>query len=354
MANIDVRRRWSTLPKISLGIGSIRRYPVIPVIILLVVLIIPSAFAGLIAPHDPLEQDLVNRLAPPAWMGGTVLTKTVVERVANAEDRQTKIPLASARQLREGTSIGDVLSVNPDLAIGDQIQIVDKVGGSWSHPFGTDSLGRDLLSRIIHGARVSLIISLIVIALSGAIGITLGLMAGFYGGWVDYVISRLIDIVMALPPILVALVHNDAVLNIELGVGNETWDVAVRRAAHALCAFGDNPRVFAYTATPLPVVDGRRVKAGPAVPLRELALVALATEIAPFAEVVVGGERPLGRLLRFDDPLGLGEQPLGLGLVVFDPFRIQLVCVFVFGEVERPLQTQQMHVNLELREMLGL
>ena len=203
MANTVVRRRWSTLPRVSLGLGTIRRYPVIPVIVLLIVLVIPSAFAGLIAPHDPLEQTLYNRLAPPAWMGGALITKTVVER---AEDRQTQIPIASARQLTEGSGIGQVLKLRPDLAVGDQVQIVEKVGGTWEYPLGTDKLGRDLLSRMIHGARVSLIISLIVIALSGALGVSLGLMAGFFGGWVDYLISRVIDMVLALPAILVALV----------------------------------------------------------------------------------------------------------------------------------------------------
>ena len=205
MANLPVRRQF-TLPGVRLGLGVFRRYPVFPVIVLALVLIIPAAFTGLIAPHDPLEQNLFNRLAPPAWMGQKVLTKTVVERVENREDRQTQIPLASARQLTEGTAVGQVLDFKPDLAIGDQIQIVDRVGGDWAYPFGTDGLGRDLLSRMIYGARISLIISLIVIACSGAIGVTLGLMAGFLGGWVDYIISRLIDMVIALPAILVALV----------------------------------------------------------------------------------------------------------------------------------------------------
>ena len=258
MANIAVRRRWATLPRVSLGLRTIRRYPVLPVIVLIVVLIIPSLFASQIAPNDPREQDLFNRLAPPAWMDATIVTKTVVRRVVNPEDRQTQIPIASARQLtvgtargevsklpeltpvtktvvqrvqnrgteislgdarrlEEGPGIGETLELNPeidvggeiqiwDLALGDEIQYIEKIAGTWTYPFGTDSLGRGLLSRIIHGARVSLIISLLVIALSGAIGIALGLMAGFFGGWVDYVISRLIDMVMALPPILVALV----------------------------------------------------------------------------------------------------------------------------------------------------
>ena len=206
MANIAVRRQL-TLRKVGVAFDFVRRYPIIPALVLIVVLILPSAFAGLIAPHDPLKQDLFNRLAPPAWMGVKVSTKTVVEeRVVDPEDRQTLIPLVSASQLTEGTAVGQVLVLKPDIAVGDQIQIVERLGGDWSYPFGTDGLGRDLLSRMIHGARISLIISLIVIACSGAIGVTLGLMAGFLGGWFDYVISRLIDMVIALPAILVALV----------------------------------------------------------------------------------------------------------------------------------------------------
>ena len=205
MANIAVRRQF-TFPRVGLVLGVVRRYPVFPVIVLVIVLIIPSAFSGLIAPHDPLEQNLFNRLAPPAWMDTVLITKTVVQRVENREDRETQIPLASARQLTKGTAVGEVPNLKPDIAIGDQVQIVDRVGGTWTYPFGTDGLGRDLLSRTIHGARISLIISLIVIACSGAIGVSLGLMAGFLGGWIDYVISRLIDMVIALPAILVALV----------------------------------------------------------------------------------------------------------------------------------------------------
>ncbi len=205
MANITVDRQF-TFPRVGSVFGIVRRYPIFPAVVLLVVLIIPSAFAGLIAPHDPLKQNLFNRLAPPAWMGISLNTKTVVQRVENPEDRETQIPLASAKQLTQGTGEGQVPNLKEDIAIGDEIQIVDRIGGDWSYPFGTDGLGRDLLSRTIHGARISLIISLIVISCSGAIGVALGLMAGFYGGWFDYVISRLIDMVIALPAILVALV----------------------------------------------------------------------------------------------------------------------------------------------------
>lgn len=78
-------------------------------------------------------------------------------------------------------------------------------GGSWSFPLGTDDVGRDMLSRLIHGARLSLLIGVIVVTLSLAAGILLGLLAGYFGGVVDTVIMRLMDIMLALPSLLLAI-----------------------------------------------------------------------------------------------------------------------------------------------------
>ncbi len=74
------------------------------------------------------------------------------------------------------------------------------------HLLGTDHLGRDLLSRIIHGARISLIVAAVTLGIGGAIGTVLGILAGWYGGWMDELIMRLVDLLLALPLILVALV----------------------------------------------------------------------------------------------------------------------------------------------------
>ncbi len=79
-------------------------------------------------------------------------------------------------------------------------------GGSWAHPLGTDNLGRDILSRIIAGARVSLVVSLWAIVLSGGIGSLAGMVAGYFGGWVDVVIMRLVDIQMSIPSLALALI----------------------------------------------------------------------------------------------------------------------------------------------------
>lgn len=106
-----------------------------------------AILAPWVAPHDPLAQDLFLGRLPPFWMEGT----------------------------------------EP---------------GYW---LGTDSLGRDVLSRMIHGARIALIVALVAGTLTCIIGSTLGLMAGFYGGWTDRVISRFVDIWMAFPPVLFAI-----------------------------------------------------------------------------------------------------------------------------------------------------
>jgi peptide/nickel transport system permease protein len=78
-------------------------------------------------------------------------------------------------------------------------------GGSWDHPLGTDQFGRDTLSRLLHGARVSLIAIGIIIPLATLIGSLLGLLAGWFGGWTSRVIMAMVDYQLALPGILVAV-----------------------------------------------------------------------------------------------------------------------------------------------------
>lgn len=125
-----------------------RNLPKVPTIMLLVVLVIPAIFAPLIAPYDPLQAPggIRGRLQPPVFAGGTS-----------------------------------------------------------DHILGTDKAGRDVLSRVIHGSRISITISLIGIAIAGSIGVTLGLIAGYYGGLVDAAIMRLVDVSLSIPPVLLAL-----------------------------------------------------------------------------------------------------------------------------------------------------
>lgn len=81
----------------------------------------------------------------------------------------------------------------------------DLIVYSADHPFGTDKLGRDILSRILHGGRVSLLVGISTVALSLAIGFTAGAVSGFFGGWLDQLLMRLVDILLAFPGILLAI-----------------------------------------------------------------------------------------------------------------------------------------------------
>lgn len=110
-------------------------------LIVLIALILVGALAPFFAPHDPIEQNLIDRLLPPAW--------------------------------------------DP--------------GGDPKYLFGTDHLGRDILSRVIYGARVSLTLSFIATTVGLLIGVTLGLISGYAGGWIDAVIMRFADTMLALP-----------------------------------------------------------------------------------------------------------------------------------------------------------
>jgi peptide/nickel transport system permease protein len=125
----------------------LRRWPLIPIFIL-VVFVITGVFAPLIAPHDPERGGLRDRNLPPAW----------------------------------------------------------EEGGSSEFWLGTDHLGRDLLSRVIFGARISLAVVLVTLGVGMVIGVTSGLIAGWYGGWVDEILMRIVDIKLAIPTILLALV----------------------------------------------------------------------------------------------------------------------------------------------------
>lgn len=79
-------------------------------------------------------------------------------------------------------------------------------GGDWRFILGTDAVGRDMLSRLIHGSRYSLFIGLVVVSLSLVVGVLIGLVAGFFGGYLDTFIMRVVDIVLAFPSLLLALV----------------------------------------------------------------------------------------------------------------------------------------------------
>ena len=94
---------------------------------------------------------------------------------------------------------------------------------SAEHPFGTDNLGRDVFTRIVYGARVSMAVSFSGVLIGGAVGVLLGAVAGYFGGWIDSLISRFIDILLAFPGLLLAIM---VVAVMGSGLGNTIAAIA--------------------------------------------------------------------------------------------------------------------------------
>jgi len=116
--------------------------------IIVLAVVLTAIFADVLIPHNPAENDLSNLLKPPVWIEG----------------------------------------------------------GSTEHILGTDNLGRDILSRVIVGSRVSLLVGVFSVVLAGIIGLVVGLLAGYYGGIIDNILMRLVDSFLAIPSILFILV----------------------------------------------------------------------------------------------------------------------------------------------------
>lgn len=133
--------------RIARRLWQFRRWPLIPMFFL-VLFVFTGIFAPLIAPHDPERGGLRDRNLPPAW----------------------------------------------------------EAGGSSEFLLGTDHLGRDMLSRVIFGARISLAVAGVTLGVGMVIGVASGLIAGWYGGWLDEFLMRIVDIKLAIPTILLALV----------------------------------------------------------------------------------------------------------------------------------------------------
>jgi len=107
-------------------------------------------------------------------------------------------------------------------------------GGSWSHLFGTDVLGRDIFSRLLYGARVSLLVAFLSVLAAGLVGAAVGIAAGYFGGWLDNLLMRIVDLAVSLPIILIALLVGllvgPSLGNIVVIIGLVLWSVFARIA----------------------------------------------------------------------------------------------------------------------------
>lgn len=186
----------SRLTRVLVGVLGARRLPLIP-IILLGAVVVCGIFANLLAPHDPVDGNLRSRNLPPFWGSARTAEKLVVA-VPQSGELLYQVSLEEAREQEPNAQLGDTIQMESGSGT--------RAGGSFKYVLGTDQLGRDILSRIIFGARISLIVAAVTLGVGGGIGIIIGLLSGYYGGWVDELLMRLVDIILALPLILVALV----------------------------------------------------------------------------------------------------------------------------------------------------
>jgi ABC-type dipeptide/oligopeptide/nickel transport system permease subunit len=141
---------------------------------ILAVIVASAVFAPWVSPHDPLAVNIRHRLAPPAWMEG----------------------------------------------------------GAPAHPLGTDQVGRDLLSRVIYGGRVSLVVGVSAVLLSSTIGVLLGLGAGYFGGRTDWTIMTAVNVMLTFPFVLLALaviaVLGPSLVNMIIVLGAAGWPIYAR------------------------------------------------------------------------------------------------------------------------------
>ena len=174
--------------------GLRRRHILLGISVFLLLMVAGTGiFAPLLAPHNPHRGTLADQKLPPAWIGERTTTKAVVEFPE---------PGLSHRQI----SISRAQRIDPNAQLGGEVSVILRDGGNSKYLLGTDDLGRDILSRMIYGARISLIIAAVTLGIGGAIGTGLGLIAGYVGGLIDEIVMRIVDIFLALPLVLVALV----------------------------------------------------------------------------------------------------------------------------------------------------
>jgi peptide/nickel transport system permease protein len=201
-----------------------------------------AVLAPWVAPWDPARQMLVKRLRPPAW----------------------------------------------------------QARGAWEHPLGTDHLGRDILSRILHGGRISLGVGLASVGLAALIGVSLGLLAGFNGGRTDAVIMRVVDVFLAIPYILLAM-------GVVFALGPSLVNVVLVMAATRWVQFARIVRADVLSIREREFVSGARARGNRAA--RVLLRHVLPNALTP---IIVVATLELAFMIIYESALsflGLGVQP---------------------------------------------
>jgi len=169
-----------SIPQVSMGQmvwRRFRRHPGAVTGMVVLTIIILSCLLAFLSPYDPEQSDITNRLQPP----------------------------------------------------------------SWEHPFGTDSLGRDLLTRVLYGGRISLLVGFLVVTITLMIGVPVGAISGYFGGWVDDILMRVIDASLALPSLMILIllsavlreidapfIQRNNVLTIAFVIGILSWMTIAR------------------------------------------------------------------------------------------------------------------------------
>jgi len=241
--------------------------------LMVLIIFLVAIFAPYIAGHDPYHQDLSIRMIPPVW----------------------------------------------------------SEAGSWEHPLGTDSMGRDYLARLAYGARISLFIGFSCMAIAAVIGISLGLIAGYFGGVADMIVSFIITVRLALPAVLVAIavvaLIGGSIQVVVMVLGCLIWD----RFAVILRATTQQIRAMDY------------VQAAQAAGCSVIWL--MAREIMPnlFNSIVIVATLEIGRAILLEAALsflGMGVQPPtpswglmiseGKDMMLFDPYLVTIPGVALF------------------------
>ena len=202
-----------------------------------------------------------------------------------------------------------------EVALGLQAETIDLLarlsGPSWGHPIGTDELGRDLLLRLLQGARVSLFVGLAAALVATVIGAALGLAAGYFGGWLDAVLMRITDFVIALPLLPLLIVMAAADLS-RLGLDADRPEHATLRIILILALVGWTTVARLARGAALVVREREYVQAARALGTGSTAI--LIRHVLPNAlsPIVVAATLSVGNLILTESVLsflGLGIQP---------------------------------------------